>query len=176
MSFKVMADNSESISSSQDGAMYNVFAGNQDFIIGDIGNEMTVSTNTASRVATVGTGECVIGGRHVSAVGTNTITLPASSRGYLVLRYDLSSSTIASLQTATTLEADNLNDGGTTRDLLLGTYVTTSSGVSQFIDGRVIKTAIFDSTEVAQIYSGTTTPSDTLGKNGDLYIQYGNSN
>lgn len=176
MSFKVMADNSENISSSQDGAMYNVFAGNQDFIIGNIGNEMVVSTNTASRIVSLGTGECIIGGRHVSAVGTNTLTLPASSSGYLVLRYDLSSSNIVTLTYTTTLKTDNLNDGGTTRDLVLGSYTTNSTGVSQYTDSRVVKTAIYDSTDVAQIYSGTTTPSSTLGKNGDLYILYGNSN
>lgn len=172
MSFKVMADNNENITSSQDGAMYNCFAGGQDFIFGGIGNEMEVSTNTASLTASLATGECIMCGRHISAIGTNTITLPSSTSGNLVLRYDLSSSNIATLTTTDVLQTGNLNDGEQTRDMLLGTFTTTATGVSQYIDKRVVKTSILEGTNARTIYDGSSAPSDTLGKDGDIYIQW----
>lgn len=172
MSFKVMADNNQSITSAQDAAMYNVFANNQDFIIGDIGAEMAVSHNAASLSVSLGTGEAVICGRHVSAVGSNALTLPANTSAKLVLRYDLLDSNIAKLATTQTLASGNLNDGDTTRDLLLGSFVTSSSGVTSFTDQRNIKANIFNPNELPQIFNGTAAPDNLLGKDGDIYIQW----
>lgn len=142
MSFKVMADNNQSISVSQDGAMYNAFAGNQDFIIAGIGNEMRVGYNATSLSVSLGTGEAVIDGRHITAQGTNTLVLSSSQSGYLVLRYDLSLGSIVSLVSTTTLKEENLNNGGRVRDLVLGYYTTNSVGVTSFDDRRKVLSSI----------------------------------
>lgn len=142
MSYKVMADNNQSISVSEDGAMYNAFAGNQDFIIGGIGNEMRVGYSATSLSVSLGTGEAVVDGRHITAQGTNTLVLSASSSGYLVLRYDLSLEGIVSLVSTTTLKTENLNNGGRVRDLVLGYYTTNSAGVTNFDDRRKVLTSI----------------------------------
>ena len=140
MAIKVMADNNEVINVAQDAALYNVFAGNSDFIIDGIGNEMIFNHNAASLNATLGSGECVICGRHVTITGTESITLSASSSGYIVLRYDTtqSGSNIVRLRAVSSVRSDNKNNTGTIHDLVIGQYATNASGVSSYTDMRVV--------------------------------------
>ena len=126
MAFKVMADNSVSISASQDGAIYDVFAGHQNFIITDVGDEFSISTTDSSLQVTIGTGEAIISGRHITAQEENQITLPASATIYLCLRIDLTQTAgnegqLIALTTQESMRDDNLNAGGTVCDLLLYT-------------------------------------------------------
>ena len=144
MSIKIMADNNEIINVSQDAALYNVLAAGNDFIIDGIGNEMVFNYNAASLSATLGSGECLICGRHVTITGTESITLSASSNGYIVLRYDLTQtgSNICKLMAVTSTRSDNLNDNGTVHDLVIGQYSTNASGVSSFTDQRKVMSQI----------------------------------
>lgn len=180
MSFKVMADNNQSISASQDGAMYNAFAGNKDFIIAGIGNEMVVGHNATSRVVSLGTGEAIVCGRHITAQGTNNLTLPASSSGYLCLRYDASSNEIASIVATSTIRNENLNNGGSVRDMVLGEYTTNSTGVTSYTDRRDVQSsAVVENATYAEtagvatkwtgIRWGINDPTDDIGNDGDVY-------
>ena len=144
--FKVMADNNVNISASQDGAIYDVFAGHQNFIIGEVGDEFEITTTDSSLEVSIGTGEAIISGRHITAQEDNTITLPASSTVYLCLRIDLTQTAgnegqLVALTTDTAMRSDNLNAGGTVCDLLLYTVQTSTNGVSSSTDGRTITNA-----------------------------------
>lgn len=203
-----MADNNQVINVAQDAAMYNAFAGNNDFIIAGIGNEMAFNRNASSLNTTLSSGECLICGRHVTVTGTESLTLSASSSGYVVLRYDTtqSGSNIVKLMSVSSLRTDNINNNGTIHDLAIGQYTTSATGVSSFTDLRKVQASVtttasqlatartialtgavtgsvsFDgsanvsmTTSVGTaptIYSGTTAPSSSLGKDGDIYIQY----
>ena len=144
MSIKIMADNNEVINVSQDAALYNVLAAGNDFIIDGIGNEMVFNYNAASLSATLASGECLICGRHVTITGTESITLGASSNGYIVLRYDLTQtgSNICKLMAVTSTRSDNLNNNGTIHDLVIGQYSTNAAGVSSFTDQRKVMSQI----------------------------------
>ena len=208
MAIKVMADNNQVINVAQDAAMYNAFAGNNDFIIAGIGNEMAFNRNASSLNTTLSSGECLICGRHVTVTGTESLTLSASSSGYVVLRYDTSQSgsNIVKLMSVSSLRTDNINNNGTIHDLAIGQYTTSATGVSSFTDLRKVQASVtttasqlatartialtgavtgsvsFDgsanvsmTTSVGTaptIYCGTTAPSSSLGKDGDIYIQY----
>lgn len=146
MAIKVMADNQEIINVSQDAALYNVFASNNNFVIADIGNELIFNSNASSLEASLGSGEGVICGRHVTVTGTERITLPANSSGNIVLRYDKSQSgdNICKLiaTTSSTVYSENLNDNGIINDLLIGQYTTNASGVVRYTDKRDIRSNI----------------------------------
>ena len=139
-----MADNNVEIPAKRDGAIYNTFAGNQDYVIAGIGNEFAIESSTTSFVLTLGTGEGIICGRHVTEVtenGANSmIQLDANSSGYVVIRMDLTrpAGTEAYFTTVQVLERDNLNGSGTVCDLPLYGYVTGANGVTSFIDIRNI--------------------------------------
>ena len=139
-----MADNNVEIPAKRDGAIYNTFAGNQDYVIAGIGNEFAIESSTTSFVLTLGTGEGIICGRHVTEVtenGANSmIQLEANSLGYVVIRMDLTrpAGTEAYFTTVQVLERDNLNGSGTVCDLPLYGFVTGANGVTSFIDIRNI--------------------------------------
>lgn len=146
MAISYMADDGQTITVSQDAAMYNFFAGGIDYVIGGIGDELAVNNNTSSLQVTLGTGEGVICGRHFNVTGTDTtLTLSPTSTGALVIRYDTTQSTGNIVKfmavSVNSLESDNLNNGGTAHDLLLGIYSTSASGVASFTDRRAIYTA-----------------------------------
>lgn len=174
--FNVMADNTVNITASQDGAIYDVFSGRQNFIIEGIGTEFQLSTTTSSLQVTVGSGEALISGRHISATESNTITLPASSTLYLCLRIDLTQTAgnegqLVALTTEGAMESGNLNAGDTKCDILLYKVITTTSGVSSSTDMRAIK----DSTGGAiyqminQTLSGFTAYSSTSNTDVSYY-------
>lgn len=138
MALVVMADNNIDIPASSDGAMYNVFAGDKDFVIDGIGDELEATYTGLN--ATVKPGECVICGRHVVNDSETTLTLPANSTGHLCIRIDLSqpAGTEAILYATPTLSAENLNNGGIFHDLPLYSFVTSGSAVTSFVDERTI--------------------------------------
>lgn len=142
-----MADNNVEIPAKRDGAIYNTFAGNQDYVIAGIGNEFAIESSTTSFVLTLGTGEGIICGRHVTEVtenGANSmLQLEANSSGYVVIRMDLTrpAGTEAYFTTVQVLERDNLNGNGTVCDLPLYGYVTGANGVTSFIDIRDISSS-----------------------------------
>lgn len=138
-----MADNGVSISASQDGAIYNVFAGNQNFIIQDIGDEFALTTQTDSLIIEVGSGEALLSGRHLTADAPNTLTIPANTKSYLCLEIDLTQTqgnegTLKAL-TEAQIKNDNLNAGGTVCDLLLYVIETDTNGVIKTQDRRQIR-------------------------------------
>lgn len=173
MAFKVMADNSVSISASQDGAIYDVFAGHQNFIITDVGDEFSISTTDSSLQATIGTGEAIISGRHITAQEDNQITLPASATIYLCLRIDLTQTAgnegqLIALTTQESMRSDNLNAGGTVCDLLLYTVQTSANGVSSSTDMRAMKNATGGAIYQNMNYTIPSYQNYTSGGNTDI--------
>lgn len=163
-----MADNNVEIPAKRDGAMYNTFAGNTDFVIAGVGNEFEITSSATSFVLTLGTGEGIVCGRHVTEVtenGSNSmIQLEPNSSGYVVIRMDLSrpAGTEAYFTTVQVLQREDLNSDGTICDLPLYGYVTGENGVTSFIDIRdVVESAGGGSknlaiTLLANGWSGTT--------------------
>lgn len=143
MSLKVMADNQIEITAKQDGALYNCAMGDADFIIKGLGDEFAMSQS--GLIVTVGSGEAIIHGRHVTAYESNQITLPANESGYLSLRIDLSQQVGQEvlLYATPTLTHQEINWDGQIYDFPLATFTTQSTAISQFEDTRkVIKSAI----------------------------------
>ena len=153
------------INAEQDGALNHVLA--KDIIFQGIGDEFEVTYSSSSLGISVGSGEGVIGGRTIRADATNTITLSVSSVIYLVLRIDLTQTygnegMLYALTSLASMQTDDLNSGGTKRDMLLATITTNGSGVTNLVDNRDIRDSIF--------LSGTTLPSS--GKEGDIFFLY----
>lgn len=155
--FSVMADNNQNITASQDGAIYDVFGGRQNFIIADIGDEFELTSNTTSLVVSVGSGEAIISGRHISATQDNSITLSASATLYLCLRIDLtqpqgSEGKLVALSSEEAIESQNLNSAGTICDILLYQIQTSVNGVSSTADKRtIIKSPLISTTKTITI-------------------------
>ena len=155
MALYAMADNQIDIPAERDGAMYNVMLGGQDFVITGIHNEMAVSYSANSFVVTLQTGEAVICGRHVTEITENnantSLQLDANTSGYLVLRFDLTkpAGQEAYLASTNILNTDNLNSGGTVRDLPLYQYITNGSGVSSMTDVRKMMRTVSNATAVS---------------------------
>jgi len=160
-----MADNNIQIPASRDGAMYNVFAGNSDFVIKDIGDEFEITYSATSLSITLGTGEGILCGRHVTEVtesATNTsIQLDANSTGYVVIRMDLTrpAGSETFLTAVSTPRRDDLNNGGTIADLVLYEYVTAATGIARFTDVRIIQ-AFRESLVVHASYNNSSITAD----------------
>lgn len=139
-----MANNNVIIPAERDGALYNFLLGNQDYVFEGIGDEFEITPSASSFLITLGTGEGVICGRHVTEETANSansmIQLSANSSGYVTICVDLSrpAGTEAYLRATPTLQQDDLNNSGTVRDLPLYQYTTNGSGVSSFVDVRNI--------------------------------------
>ena len=131
MAFKIMADNSVPISAAQDAALYDALAGGMNYVINGIANNMSIGYSSTSLNVTLAAGECVIKGRHITNTSVVTLTLSASSSGYLVLRYDSSNDSV-SFMTTSSIAYGNINNTSTTNDLVFGSYTTSASGVSSF--------------------------------------------
>ena len=137
-----MANNNVIIPAERDGALYNFLMGGQDYVFKGIGNEFAITPSASSFLVTLGTGEGVVCGRHVTeetSEGTNSmLQLEANSTGYVVIRIDLSrpAGAEAFLHATPTLSQDDLNNNGTVHDLPLYRYTTNGSGVSAFNDVR----------------------------------------
>ena len=167
-----MADNNVNIPANRDGAMYNTFAGGNDYIFDGIGDEFEIVSSGSSFLITLGTGEGIVGGRHITEVtenGTNSmIQLDANDTGYVVLRMDLTqpAGSEAYLYATPTIVKQDLNNGGTTRDLVLYAYVTDGSGVTSFVDMRQIQ-----SSAGSPLITGTLTAGSTSIILSDASIQ-----
>ena len=142
MALYAMANNGVVIPAERDGALYNFFTGNQDYVIKGIGNEFAITPSASSYLITLGDGEGIIGGRHVTEKltdGANSmIQLEANANGYVVIRVNLDNpvGTEARLYATNALVKEDLNSGGTIRDLPLYQYTTDGNGVSSFVDVR----------------------------------------
>ena len=139
MALRIMADNSQPISCSQDAALYNVLCNDKNFVIKGIGDEFGIDYSSTSMNITIKSGECVICGRHIYSTGNNTLTLPANTSRRVVLRYDMTNPDFCSfvlLTTGTPIKHENINNNGTYSDLELGVVYTNGSGVEDFFDRR----------------------------------------
>ncbi len=141
MAFKAMADNNVPIPVRYDASLYDTFTDKTDFIFKGIDDEFKITYGTGTLKVTLGTGGCVIDGRHVfnDSEGTISLQLDANNSGYLVIRYDLTQSvgSEASFMAVSALETGDLNTTGVKKDLLLAQYKTNDTGVTSFIDLRV---------------------------------------
>lgn len=158
-----MANNGVIIPAERDGALYNFLLGNQDYIFEGIGNEFQITPSASSFLVTLGTGEGVVCGRHVTEETVNgansMIQLTANSSGYVTICVDLSrpAGTEAYLRETPTLAQDNLNNAGTVHDLPLYQFTTNGSGVSAF-------------TDIRNISGGSNVVCELDG--GNLYVKY----
>lgn len=143
VSFKVEDVN---ISAIRDRAMFNTFAGNQDYVIKGIEDELSVSYSSSSFVVSLGKGEAVIRGGSTIVEGTdNTLTLNSFETGYLVLRVDLSQtgSNICRFLNVPVLEQQDINNGvGLVYDFPLYQYSTNGNGVNSMTDLRKISSSM----------------------------------
>lgn len=141
MALKVMNDGLTNISAAADGALY-YFKTNGDFVLKGIGTEFAAIYSPTSRTVTIQSGEGVCGGRHVTEkkIGNenSSITLPASSSGYLSIRIDTAEDPDTFLRAGSTLTHGDLNNGDTVRDLPLYAYVTSANGITTFVDIRPV--------------------------------------
>ena len=145
MALKAMADNNVNITAQEDARLYDYLAGqNADYIIQNVGDSLAVSSTTTSLLVTLGSGEAVVQGRHLTNTDSTGVqlTLPQNTTAYLVLRLDLSQSLGNELSFISTpsLEDDDLNNAGVVRDLVLYQYITDANGVATLTDKRNFKT------------------------------------
>lgn len=137
-----MANNNVIIPAERDGALYNFLLGGQDYVFDGIGDEFAITSSSSSFVLTLGTGEGVVCGRHVTETGETPaiLQLTPNTSGYVVIRIDLTQvpGAEAYLFATPTLQQDNLNSNGSVHDLPLYQYTTNGSGVSSFVDVRNI--------------------------------------
>ena len=117
MALKAMADNNVNITAQEDARLYDYLAGqNADYVIQNVGDSLAVSSTTTSLLVTLGSGEAVVQGRHLTNTDSTGVqlTLPQNTTAYLVLRLDLSQSLGNELSFISTpsLEDDDLNNAG----------------------------------------------------------------
>lgn len=158
MALKAMADNNVNITAQEDARLYDYLAGqNADYIIQGVGDSMAVSSTTTSLLVTLGSGEAVVQGRHLTNTDSTGVqlTLPQNTTAYLVLRLDLSQSLGNELSFISTpsLEDDDLNNAGVVRDLVLYQYITDANGVATLTDKRNFKT---NQTDINDSHTTTT--------------------
>lgn len=161
MALKAMADNNVTITCQEDARMYDYLAGqNADYIIQNIGDSLSVASTTTSLLVTLGSGEAVVQGRHITNTDSTGVqlTLPQNTTAYLVLRYDLSQSAgnEVSFISTPSLEDDDLNNAGVVRDLVLYQYITDANGVATLTDKRNYNTKVMQNVDNA-MKSPTTT-------------------
>lgn len=134
---KTMADNGTLISSLQDALLYGSVV-QTDYIISGYGDELAMTTTGLT--ITFGDGEAIIQGRTINVTGSETLEVEANTSGYIVLRYDLTQATGYEGRFAyvPTFVTQDLNDGGSIRDLVLASYTSDASDVTINIDTRPI--------------------------------------
>lgn len=154
MALKAMADNNVNITAQEDARLYDYLAGqNADYVIQGVGDSLAVSSTTTSLLVTLGSGEAVVQGRHLTNTDSTGVqlTLPQNTTAYLVLRLDLSQSLGNELSFISTpsIEDDDLNNAGVVRDLVLYQYITDANGVATLTDKRNFKTKIMQNVDDA---------------------------
>lgn len=176
MSLLVMRDNGEQISAKQDGALYDALGRQLSYVINGIGNNLVIGYNAASLNITVGTGEGVIRGRHVTNTASISLTLPANVNRYIVLRYDSSNDSVTAMAVSSTTDGNINNSQSATADLVLAYVHTSGSGVDSYTDHRKMSTDLFVTYRKVLVETDRNTPSATanLANSGALCICAGN--
>ena len=170
MAIQTQKDTGDSypISPAMDGGVYQIAT--NDAVVGGIGDEFTISYSSSSLNVSFAAGsQAVIGGAFFKVTSLTAITLTANSTIYLCANIDTSAANGSRgsfvERTSSNMQSDNINGSGTSRDLLLYVVTTNGSGVTNVTDKRNI---IYNA---PTIYHGSGSPSSSLGKNGDIYIQ-----
>ena len=134
---KTMADNGTLISSLQDALLYDSLV-QSDYVISDYGDELAMTTT--GLIVTFGDGEAVIQGRTINVTDGETLEVDPNTSGYIVLRYDLTQATGYEGRFAfvPTFVKQDLNDGGSIRDLVLATYTSDANDVTIDSDIRPV--------------------------------------
>jgi len=128
---KAMYDNGIDILTKEDASLYDLLAGNIDFVISGIGNQLEVISS--GLMITLKTGQCLIKGRHVvETLGNTTLLLPAYSSGYIVISYDITkvNGQEAELMYVSSIVSEDLNNNGQRRDFPLYSFVSTAAVVT----------------------------------------------
>lgn len=180
MAISWMADDGQNISCSSDAALYALIGRDtindgtyRNYVIDGVGDELAVNYNSASLTVTLGTGEAVIRGRHISVTGSDTtLSLPASSSGQLGLRYDLSQPTsdVVKFMVIDYSTDQDINSNGTVSDLVLGSFETSASGVTSFVPTLHKYSHI----SKGNMYISEYLPTDDIGNIGDFWVTTGN--
>lgn len=133
---KTMADNGTLISSLQDALLYDSLV-QSDYIISDYEGELAMTTT--GLIITFANGQAVIQGRTIN-VTDETLEVDPNTSGYIVLRYDLTQATGYEGRFAfvPNFVKQDLNNGGSIRDLVLATYTSDANDVSIDSDVRPI--------------------------------------
>lgn len=147
-----------------DGGVYQVAT--KDCVVGGVGDEFTLQYSTSNLNVSFNAGsECVIGGSFFKILSTEAITLAANSTIYLCARVDLSQANGQRGRfaqcTSSNMKSENLNGSGVIRDLLLYVIKTSSTGVIEVNDKRIIVNQGLG-TQVTYNLSGTTLTITTL--------------
>ena len=151
MSLFAMADNGQDIPVVRDAVMYDSFSGNKDVVFKGVGNELACTVSNL--LVTLQSGEALIQGRHVTCTGTETLQLGANSNGFIVLRYDLTQvSNIVTLQAVPLVIKNDLNNGGTVRDIPLYAYSSSGTSATLSQDLRPISSSVSFSVENGEVY------------------------
>ena len=144
------------VTAKNDAALYDAINSGRSFVVPNVLNNMNVTTNAL--VATINTGRAVIQGRMVEVTVAHPVTIPANSKGFLVLTIDLSkvnSSTgtpgnsnytfINNQLTArfvTTATTNQLNNNGLVFDFVLGSVTTTANAITFVKNASAYSTAL----------------------------------
>lgn len=170
MAIQTQKDTGDSypISPSMDGGVYQIAT--TDAVVGGVGDEFTINYSANSLSVSFAAGsEAVIGGAFFKVTSLEAVTLTANSTIYLCANIDTSAANGSRgsfvERTSSNMQHDNINGSGTSRDLLLYIVTTNGSGVTNVTDKRYILE------NAPTIYHGSGTPSNSLGQNGDIYIQ-----
>lgn len=170
MAIQTQKDTGESysITPAMDGGVYQTAT--IDCVVGGVGDEMQISYSSTSLNVTFAAGsEAVLCGAFFKVLSSEVITLAANSSIYLCANIDTSAANGSRgsfvQRTSSNMKHENINGGGTSRDLLLYIITTDGSGVTNVTDKRIIRNSAMN------VYYGSETPSASLGQNGDLYIQ-----
>lgn len=174
MAIIAMADNGiENITAKMDGAIRMALLGDEDIVVGGIGNEFGLTYSASSLSVTVGSGLAEVGGRHFFSDESVQLSMPASSTRFLVAQIDLSQAAGAEgkLTLVTALTTDNLNNTGVVRDKALWQITSSASGVSSVVDLRKVKTiASATENDVANLQSQITVLQNSLGDQADYIL------
>ena len=152
------------ITSKMDGAVYDIACGG-DCVCGGVGDEFTLNYDSSSLDVTFNSGsQAIIGGGFFRVTETESVTLPANSTIYLCARIDNSKTSgstgsFVSL-TQVQIKSENLNGGGTIRDLLLYVVETSSSGVTQVTNKKMVRT--YDKITNYSLWVGTQSEYDAI--------------
>ena len=130
------------VDSKYDGAVY--AASTPDGVLEGIGDQFTLNYSASSLQVSFNAGsQAVIGGGFFKVTGLETVQLTANTTTYLCANIDLAMPNGQRgrfvCRTASGMQTDNLNGGGSSRDLLLYVIETNNSGVVSSTDKRVVR-------------------------------------